>query len=636
MKRWKVIIRIILTLFFLVSIATYFASAAVRAEQKRVPTLDSLNVLDSLVNNTKVSNTALSIKYAKHALAFARHLNSDSALALSYELLGIAYLQSHKDSSYYYLIKALQIADSANLVKLKIPVINNLAYIYLTAYNFEDAIKLLDLSIRLADSTNDFAGLSRAYNMLGNIKYSTHDIDNARKLYQSALLVAKDHSLYLHMGAALSNLAKNEFEPNKRKSIALQKEALGYLEKVKYGNEEEIAYLLINMCYRYTKDSALFYYKNALKVAVNAKLIKLLFGAYNGMAYSYLEKGDIQMAESCLKDHAIPVAIKENDHDWLSSLYDTYADVCVAQQNYKQAFELQRKALKERVMDNKQKASEQVRLLATLLDVKNKELTIQNEDKELLIQRNRLQKTELLLSITLLLVVGSVFVTFVLQQRNRVKLHKEQVGSARRIIEMEENEKGRTARELHDLTGQLVLGISGTIENIDFPDPEIKDQIKDRIGELGKSMRQISHRMNRAMIEHFTFSELITGLCEDVQKLTGLAVSIEIPEEFPDLPKELVLHFYRIMQELMTNAGKYASESQVKIRIKAGRGKLTLFYSDNGPGFIPEEKRKSSMGIMNIFERTKLINGHAIVKSSPGKGTTWEIVFPFAQLGVNS
>jgi len=272
-----------------------------------------------------------------------------------------------------------------------------------------------------------------------------------------------------------------------------------------------------------------------------------------------------------------------------------------------------------------------MRLLTAQLDLKNKELTIQNEEKELLIQRYRLQRTELWLVISLFLVIVSVFITFILQQRNRVKLHKEQIGSARRIIEMEEQEKGRTARELHDLTGQLVMGISGTIENIEFPDPEIKEQIKATIQELGASIRQISHRMNRAMIEHFTFNELITGLCEDVSKLSGMKVKLELSEEIPDLPNELVLHFYRITQELLTNAGKYARDSQVEIRIEEDKGKICLFYTDNGKGFVPGEKAKKSMGIMNIFERVKLINGRASLKSAPGKGTSWEIVFPFDQ-----
>ena len=284
--------------------------------------------------------------------------------------------------------------------------------------------------------------------------------------------------------------------------------------------------------------------------------------------------------------------------------------------------------MKERTRDYTQKASEHLRLLVALLDLKNKELTIQNEAKELLIQRNRLQSAELWLSVALLLVIISVFITFVMQQRNRVRFHKEQVGSARRIIEMEETEKGRTARELHDLTGQLVMGISATVENIDFPDKKIKDQIQGRIDELGKSIRQISHRMNRAMIEYFTFKELISGFCDDFNKLTGMSVQLEMADEIPDLPNELVLHIYRIAQELLTNAGKYAHDSHVKIEIKVTKGKLFLLYSDNGQGFNPGKKEKPSMGILNVFERTKLFNGKASLKSAPGKGTSWEIVFP--------
>jgi signal transduction histidine kinase len=299
--------------------------------------------------------------------------------------------------------------------------------------------------------------------------------------------------------------------------------------------------------------------------------------------------------------------------------------------DYKKAWEFEKQARKYLVADYRQKASDQVRLLAALLNLKSKELLIQNEEKELLVQRNRLQKTELWLVIALLLVLGSFFTIFFLQQRNRAKFQKEKIGSAQRIIEMEETEKGRIARELHDLTGQLILGMSGAIENIEFPDPEIKDQIKARIKELGVSIRQISHRMNRAMIEHFTFSEMITGLCEDVKKLSRMNIDLEMPEEFPDLSNELVLHFYRIIQELLTNAGKYARESHVKIKIFTNNGKLNLLYSDDGPGFTVGEKTRPSMGILNIFERAKLVGGQANLKSIPGKGTSWEIIFPMDQ-----
>ncbi|MCX6305716.1 MAG: tetratricopeptide repeat protein [Bacteroidetes bacterium] len=595
---------------------------------------DTLKALGMLVEKNKISNNPLSIKYAKMALAIALQTKSKPDLVDAYKWIGKAYLQNQKDSSYFYYNLALRLADSCHLVYQKIHIFYNLASFYSAAYNYETAISLLDSSIVLAKAVKDPEGIANAYIALGNIKTNIQDYESARQMFELALKAAQNDTMYKQIGVAMGNLARKPFEMDVQKSIALEKEALQYLSKVN-GVEEEMAYIYINIGNQHVNpDSALFYYKLALKLAVNANLPKILFGAYNNMAYSYLDKKDVQKAESCLRDLAIPAALEMNDNDWLSSLYDTYADVCVQKGDYKKAWEFEKKAMKRRDLDNLKKGSDQVRLLDALLELKSKELIIQNEEKELLVQRNRLQQTELWLAIALLLVVASVFTTLILQQRNRVKFQREQIGSAKRIIEMEETEKGRTARELHDLTGQLVLGISGTIENIDFPDPEIKELIKARIKELGASIRQISHRMNRAMIEHFTFSEMITGLCEDMQKLSRMKIDLDIPEELSDLPNELVLHFYRITQELLTNAGKYARDSQVKIRIYTENGKLVLLYSDNGSGFTLGEKSKPSMGVLNIFERAKLVGGQANLTTAPGKGTSWEIIFPVAQKNI--
>jgi signal transduction histidine kinase len=430
------------------------------------------------------------------------------------------------------------------------------------------------------------------------------------------------------MGVAMGNLARLEFEPDTMKSNAMSLEALNYLRKVR-GTEEEMATILINIGYGFKNpDSALYYYSSALALAENAQLPLIIIGAYNNMAYSYMDKGEYSKAESCVRDFAIPIAEKYDYTDWLSSLYDTYSDVCVGQGDIKMALSMQKKALKFRVADYRKKASDRVQLLAAVLDLKNKELIIQNEEKKILIQKNQLQNMELWLAITAILVILSVFVTMFLHHRNKVKIQKEKITSARRIIEMEESEKGRIARELHDLTGQLVLGISGMIENIEFSEPGIKQLINDRIKELGGAIRHISHRMNRAMIEHFTFSELITGLCLDVQKLAGLKINLQIPEELPELPNEMVLHFYRIVQELLTNAGKYAKESPISIVIAYENESLTIHYEDQGPGFIYNADQKTGMGLLNIFERVKLVNGKGTVHSEPGIGTKWDFSFP--------
>jgi signal transduction histidine kinase len=172
------------------------------------------------------------------------------------------------------------------------------------------------------------------------------------------------------------------------------------------------------------------------------------------------------------------------------------------------------------------------------------------------------------------------------------------------------------------------MGITGAVEKLDLPDDRNKAEIQGKIKDLGRSIRTISHRMNKAMLEHFTFKELITGQCEDIQKLTGMRVQLDMPEGNYDLDEEMVLHSYRIMQELLTNASKHVADSTIRISFVNRNDHLIMSYSDNGKGFDTKELKNRGMGIMNIFERAKLLGGKAKLTSSPGNGTKWEIFIP--------
>lgn len=588
---------------------------------------DSISILDTLVLETMVNNNKLSLLYAKRALKIARQSGTEEDLVTAYIITGNSFNTNDKDSSYFYFSKALKHADVAGLSKQKVRIIYNLAIFYNAAYDYKTGIVLLDSTIRLSEIVKEYAQMADAYNALGFIRLALRETADAKRMFETSFEIAKAHLLYKQMGIALGNLTR--FEGDKTKAIKLLKEAISYLKKAKdRGTVEEIANFLINIGYRNTNpDSALVYYLEALQLAKNGNLPKIEIGAYNNMAYSYLDLKDIPQAESSIL-HAIQIAIQKKDHEWLYELYDSYGDILSAKGEYKDAVKWEKKAIKARDTAYTKLASEQVRLLGTLLDVKNKELIIQNTQTELLVQQNRLQQTRLWLAVSVLFVIVSVFVLLSLMQRNRMKLQDQQITSARRLIEMEESEKGRTARELHDITGQLIIGITGAVEKLDLPDDRNKAEIQGKIKDLGRSIRTISHRMNKAMLEHFTFKELVTGQCEDIQKLTGMRVQLEMPEGIYDLPEEMVLHTYRIVQELLTNASKYVPEGTVRISFINRNDDLMMSYSDNGKGFDPKELKNRGMGIMNIFERAKLLGGKAKLTSSPGKGTKWEISIP--------
>ncbi len=616
-------------LFFLSFLTVMIClNPGVQAIASPVAPSDSIRIYDSLVRQFKVANNPLALKYSRDALKLAVNSGSEADLALAYKMLGIAFFQTQKDSSYFYYDLAARKADQAGLEDQKAIILYNMAALHNSSNFYTRAITLLDSSIRLAQLHRDYRGISNANNLLGLIKINIHNIESARTHFNTALNLAREHNLYEQMGVALSNLSRSIFEPDPVKSLAFQREALGYLQKVS-GTQEEMATILINIGNRFTNpDSALFYYKSAIALAENAHLPRIMIGAYNNMTYSYMDKKDLAAAEHCVRDLAIPIALEADNPDWLCSLYDTYSDVCEAKGDIKMALSMQRKSHKERVRDYRQKAADQVRLLSAQLDLQNKELIIQAEEKKILMQQNQLQRMELVLAIVALLAFVAIFSIFFMQHRNKVRFQKEKIESARRLIEMEETEKGRTARELHDLTGQLVLGISGMIENLDFAEPDLKIEINGRIKDLGASIRRISHRMNRAMFEHFTFSELLTGLCNDYKKLVKLDVQLTLPDNLPELPNELVLHFYRIVQELLTNAGKYAAQGLIEISVGVSNQKLSLEYKDTGPGFASDDKSRLGMGLKNIFERVKLVNGQVELDSSPGNGTRWSFSFP--------
>jgi signal transduction histidine kinase len=586
---------------------------------------DSLHYYDTLVEGTMIKNSRLSLRYAKRALYLASQTGKPEDLVLAYIINGISYNSNDKDSSFYYYNKALKLADSYNLIKQKTRIIYNLAMFYNQAFDYENGIKLLDSTIHLAENARDYAMMADAYNSLGMIRQLLQMNRDAKKMFDSSFRMAKKDSLYRQMGIALGNRAG--FETDNNKAITLYKEALIYLGKAT-GTDEEIANLLINIGFRFTRpDSALIYYQEALQYAKNGNLPKSEIGAYNNMAYCYKDLKNISEAESSII-RAIKLATQINDFDWLTTLYDSYGDILVEKKDYQNAIIWQKKALVTKDSADKQQASKQVRLLGTLLDVNNKELTIQKTQTELLLQQNRLQQTRLWLAVSVLFIIVSVFVFMSIMQRNRMKLQNEQINSARRLIEMEESEKGRIARELHDITGQLIMGITGAVEKLDLPDDSNKAEIQGKIKDLGRSIRTISHRMNKAMLEHFTFKELVTGQCEDIQKLTGMQVQLDMPGDNYDLPEEMVLHSYRIIQELLTNASKYVSESTVRISFISRNDNLIMLYADNGKGFDAKELKNRGMGIMNIFERAKLLGGDAKLTSSPGNGTKWEITIP--------
>lgn len=590
---------------------------------------DSLVRLDSLVKLMKGRDRQVALRYAYMGLAIASRIHTEQAFATAYLALGAAHTYSRKDSSFFYNSKALKIADKLNLVHIKSAVLYNLAVLHYFASDYKMALVYFDSVIYLANQIGDYHIISDTYNGLGNLQFDLSDNDASKRMYDSALSVAKRHKLSKQTGVAIASLSRFETDPFV--SGIMMKQAIEFLSQ-KPGREDEIAQVLTNLGMNsLDPDTAIGYYIAAIGMADNLKLLEVQIAASNNLAYSYLDKREYLKADSCISKYAIPLAEKNENFDWLATLYDTYADVLLAQNKKDKAFENARKALNARKTADKQLAADQVRLLAALLDVKNKELNLEIKAQELKDKENSTRRIVFWFSLLIMILGVIIFLVILKGQRNKIKFQVELIGSAKKLIDLEEVMKGRVAMELHDLTTPFYFTMLQQIENAKIMDSGIADDMKSKVSAMAKNIRDISHRMNNDFIGQMTIQELVKGLCDNLKEASTVPLHCVIDPGNFNLTKEETIHIYRIIQELLINALKHVHSGEINLSLTMEEGMVFILYQDSGTGFDVSTSGLNGLGLLNIFERAKIINGTAVLNSKPAEGTRWNISIPHKQ-----
>ena len=299
---------------------------------------------------------------------------SPAALVKTNSIVGYAYRTTKQDSSFFYYSECLKLARHYGITNQKAALFCDLSKIYSSAYDYKTSIIMLDSAKRFASLELNYKVLSDVYNELGSIKLEVSDSIDARKMFDSALLIASKHYIFTQIGAALGNLAT--LESNVTQSIDLNKQAIINLKR-SAGTETIIASILINIGFlQENPDSAIYYYLDALKTLESIHLDEPSIAAYNALAYAYMDKTEYSKADFYLLKKAIPLANRDKNYDWLTSLYDSYADLLIKENRSTDAALAAKKALSYKQKADAKQASAQVRLLAAILDSKNKEIKL--------------------------------------------------------------------------------------------------------------------------------------------------------------------------------------------------------------------------------------------------------------------
>ncbi len=192
---------------------------------------------------------------------------------------------------------------------------------------------------------------------------------------------------------------------------------------------------------------------------------------------------------------------------------------------------------------------------------------------------------------------------------------------ARRLVDVQERERSTIAQELHDEVGQLLTYAGLLIDKAAHkPQPETMAEAKSVIQDAVSRLRNLSTTLSPPLLAHAGILEALESLFEDYTRRTQIKVIFNHEVSLDDLPANLALVVYRIVQEALTNVARHAKVSQVNVRISPRGRWLRVQIRDNGIGFDPKAVKRST-GLSGMRERALALGGEIIVDSGPGKGT---------------
>jgi len=232
--------------------------------------------------------------------------------------------------------------------------------------------------------------------------------------------------------------------------------------------------------------------------------------------------------------------------------------------------------------------------------------------------------------IILLVAMSAILVLFILgliaHLNNKKKADLKIYALGKKIINLEEEERKRISRELHDGIIQVLVSIKYSIEatgmclkKAQHEKPIQLQQAEKNLSAAIGEVRRISHNLHPMILDELGFSAAVTTLGVEFSERTGIDVKVIKPSVRKLLPDYINITLYRVVQESLTNIEKYAQASEVVIELSMTKKWLKLSITDNGKGFDVAAYLKGSklgIGLRNLAERVEYHSGEFEFKSS--------------------
>lgn len=592
---------------------------------------------NELVWQYRTVDASKAIGYAEQSITLSRRLNYEAGLAQAHNDVSIVYLDRGAfDTSLAHLNEALRIrrqtGDSLGAAKAwnKIGIVhqkagafdkaldaqlsalrlfraadntqgisfslNNIAILQQNLGRYDEAIRYGLESVRIKEEASDKKGLAQSFVNLGNVYLLKKDFAAAEDYFSRSVRMAREVDDKEYLASALNNLARL-FITTGRHAQGFGAAQESFLLRQSLGDTKGMVSSLNNLGLIHLAagriDSAEAALTRGLRMAEGEESCKPELPAlYQSLSQLYERRGDTARA---LAMHKLFAASK--DSVFTSELGQRFAELEARFETLQKEEEIRRQKYAIERRNYIIGAVASLSLLGTLLGVSY-------------YRRARLRQ----------------------RARHQTELLRQQSAATRAVIEAEEAERQRIAKDLHDGVGQLMSAAKmnlvafgkahGIGDELDW------DNIISLVDDSCREVRAVSHNM---MPNALLKGSLAAALREFLTKVDGRALRVNLYTEGLDVrldaTTEIVL--YRVIQECVNNVIKHAGASTLDVSVVCDEAGFSVTIEDDGGGFSPAAPDYADgLGLKNIRTRVEYLKGTVEVDSAVGRGTVVMIFVP--------
>jgi signal transduction histidine kinase len=208
-------------------------------------------------------------------------------------------------------------------------------------------------------------------------------------------------------------------------------------------------------------------------------------------------------------------------------------------------------------------------------------------------------------------------------------------GMTRKLVEAQEQERARIARELHDDINQRLALLAIELEQLQDSPSEISHRVqglRNQTIEISNGLQALSHDLHSSQLEYLGVVAGMKGWCEEFGERQRMQIDCK-QDVRSTLPAEIGICLFRVLQESLHNAAKHSGVKRIEVELKEASSEVHLIVTDSGRGFDVEAvKQGKGLGLTSMRERVRLVNGTIAIESKPMGGTTIHVRVPLAKL----